>query len=86
MFSARGMEKRNGSWGTTATARRSSASSIAPSGAPERRMEPSGTGWSRASRRSSVVFPDPTGPTIPTTEPWGARKEIPSSAGRAAPS
>ena len=66
-----------GSSGTRAT---ESRAGLEPARAPATMTEPESSETSPAAEHRSVVFPDPFGPTRPTTEPASTRRSIPPSA------
>ena len=74
-------EKRNVSWGTKPTARRRRSRGISRTSCPSTKTVPGGGSKRRGRRLTSVVFPDPVGPTTATVAPAGTSRSMPSSTG-----
>ena len=81
MFSRTVAEKRKPSSGTSATARRSSRGSASRTSRPSIDTEPELTSYNRAIAATSVVLPDPVGPTTATVSPGDTSSVTSTSAG-----
>jgi hypothetical protein len=73
------------SCGTAPTSRASAARFHSPSRRPANRTAPAVGSSVPSSSRSSVLLPDPLGPSTAVTPPAGTSSVTPSTAARAAP-